>query len=63
MPQDDKIAGHSIPNWKATDPDDLKAIANDNIANSNYETPEELKPVPGRCSKCHNPIGKCICNG
>ncbi len=63
MPQDsDKIAGHNIPNWRGTDPEDLKIIGG-NINNSNYETPEDQKEVPGRCSKCHNPIAKCICNG
>lgn len=64
MPQEgDKIAGQRIPNWRGTDPEDLKAIAEDNIGNSNYETPEDQKPVPGRCNKCRNPISKCICNG
>ena len=64
MPQaSDKIAGHQIPNWRGTDPEDLKAIANNNMAKSTYETPEDQKPVEGRCPKCHNPISKCICNG
>ena len=59
----DKIAGHVVPNWRGTDPQDLQDIAENNISKSNYETPEELKPVYGRCSKCRNPLNKCCCKG
>ena len=58
----EKIAGHSLPTWAGTDPEDLQAIVNDNMKKPQHviQSPEE---VPGRCSKCHNPISKCICNG
>ena len=59
----DKIAGQKIPDWRGTDPQDLQEIMENNIINSTYETPEELKPVPGRCNKCRNPLSKCICRG
>ena len=59
----EKIAGHAVPTWKAVDPDDLQEIMNENIIKSNHVTPDSMIDVPGRCPKCRNPLGSCICNG
>lgn len=59
----EKIAGHKVPDWKAVDPDDLQEIVNENIVKSTHVTPKSMEDIPGRCTKCRNPLEHCICNG
>ena len=58
----EKIAGHKVPTWAGTDPEDLEAIVNINMQKEKHVIHSEPE-VPGRCPKCHNPISKCLCNG
>ena len=58
----EKIAGHKVPTWAGAATEDLEGIVNVNMQKQQHVIQSQPE-VPGRCSKCRNPLTRCICNG